>query len=171
MHQLTTHLRHLVLAVALVATGCVGGPADAGQTGGSLLEVPPDTTPLLGLEDDAWRHAPPSCEGQLAHGDLDFRLASATDGLVAAVDRSGDVICVDSVESVQEELEEEGREEAAHELGDSFLVAVGLAYVPSADSLAAGDPSPQPSIQGMDTSAGSRHTDPSPQPSTQANQN
>lgn len=167
-------MRHVspffVTLLSITALGCAGSPDDLGGAGSTLVEVAPGTEPLAAVGSDAWQDAPPSCDDRLS-GEVRFELASAAEGLVAAVDTSGDVVCVDSLESVQEELEEEGREEDADHLGDAYLVAIGFAYVPDSDSIAMGDPSPQPSTDPMRANGGSRPADPSPQPSTQASQN
>jgi hypothetical protein len=153
--------------LALAALGCAAHPDDVGAGGSPLVEVSPGTEPLAPVASSAWEQAPESCEGQLTEG-LHFELASETDGLVAAVDDSGDIVCVDSVESVEQELESEGREEDAEDLRDSYLVAIGCAFVQSPDGFTMGDPSPQPSTNPIQVGDGTRTGDPSPQPSTQA---
>lgn len=152
--------RHIFffLSLALATAGCVGSP-DAVHSGSALFEIDPNTRPLPVLATDAWREAPAGCEGRLA-GEVTFKVASAIDGLVAAVDDHGDIVCVDTVDAVQEELEESGEVERADELGDQFLLAAGI-YLPDMDGIAAADPTPQPSVDGIDGQ------DPSPQPSMQ----
>jgi hypothetical protein len=161
--------RGLLAAIALSAvalSGCIGAPDERGATSG-LVELDTSTPPLGRIDSDAWRRAPAGCEDRLAAG-LSFRLASALDGLVAAVDGEGQIVCVDTVESVQEELAEEGREDEADELGDRYLLAVALAVMPSSDSMRAGDPSPQPSVLAhAPGNGGIANGDPSPQPSSQ----
>ena len=153
------------LAAASLATGCVGSES-AGATSG-LVEVDSDALPLESVDaDEAWRSAPAGCEDRLDVG-VSFKVASARDELVAAVNRAGEIVCVDSLDSVQVELEEEGRDEEADELVERFLVTV--VCFPDADDLW-DDPSPQPSTQ-IDVGApvvgkgGMNGGDPSPQPS------
>lgn len=150
--QTTTLFTLLALALA----GCMGAPDEAASGRSWLVEVAPGTEPLEPLEsdDESWQDAP-TCDGRL-DGSVSFALAG--EGLVAAVDSHGHVLCVDSVEEVQDELAEDGRASDAAELGDAYLVAIGLGYVPNAGDIAAGDPSPQPSLP---------LGDPSPQPSMQ----
>jgi hypothetical protein len=150
-------LAHFAL---LLAPGCMGASdVVSGGTSG-LVEIDPYTAPLAPLEGMGWQAAPAGCEDRLV-GEVTFKLASADDGLVAAVDAEGSVVCVDTVESVQDELEEQGEEERAEELGDQFLLAAGLGDLPPHEDFAAGDPTPQPSLDG------SEKDDPSPQPSMQ----
>lgn len=167
MRQLRTYL----LAIGVLLGGCMGAPDSAGFHA-DLIEIDPSTEPLEPVAEDEWEAAPAGCEGRLGMvGGITFRLASATDGLVAAVDGAGRIVCVDTVESVQEELEEQGEEERADELGDQYLLAAHLASLPVADSLAAGDPSPQPNCE-LAASApeaamdGARSGDPTPQPNS-----
>lgn len=146
------HLTMLLAAFALALGGCVGAPEDAGESQSWLVEVAPGTEPLESVPPSEVVNAP-GCEDRLGSN---VTFAIAGEGLVAALDAGGDVVCVDSVEDVQDELEEEGRSADAAALGDAYLVAIGLGYVPSASDIAAGDPSPQPSMP---------NGDPSPQPS------
>lgn len=148
--QTTTLLSLLTLALA----GCMGAPDDAAGARSWLVEVTPGTEPLEPIGSDELASAP-DCENRI-EGSLQFAIAS--DGRIAAIDAEGDVVCVDSVEEVQDELAEDGRLADAEALGDSYLVAMGFGYVPSAEDIAAGDPSPQPSLPSGD---------PSPQPSMQ----
>lgn len=168
MRQMRTYL----LAIGVLLGGCMGAPEMAGRAS-DLIEVDPFTEPLEPLAEDEWESAPAGCEGRLAMSDrLTFRLASARDGLVAAVDASGEIVCVDTLGSVQEELEEQGEEERAEELGQQYLLAAHIASSPSGDSLVAGDPSPQPNctlqaVSPEEAMSGSRHGDPTPQPNTE----
>lgn len=156
----------LSLLALLLASGCVSGGAegaDSYSTG--LIEVTPGTLPLAPIEAEAWQAAPAGCEDRLM-GEISFKIASADDGLVAAVDGEGTVVCVDTVESVQEELHEQGDDERADALDDQFLLAAGMADIPDGDY--AGDPTPQPSTDfGADPGDGTNEDDPSPQPSMQ----
>lgn len=161
-------LSGLVLALlALGVTGCMGADA-IGATENELLEIDPGTVPLESVgADEEWEAAPAGCEDRL-DGALAFKLASSTDHLVAAVDADGVIVCVDTIESVQEELEEEGFAEAAEQLVGRFLLAVAL---PGRDALTSWDPTPQPSTQFEAKSPGGgtgmASGDPSPQPSNQ----
>lgn len=161
-------LSGLALALlALGASGCMGADS-IGAAENGLLEIDPDTVPLESVgSDEEWEAAPAGCEDRLDRA-LDFKVASSTDHLVAAVDANGVIVCVDTVESVQEELEEEGFDEEAEQLADRFLLAVGL---PDRDSLTSWDPTPQPSTQleakGPSEGGGMASGDPSPQPSNQ----
>lgn len=167
------NLKPIILGALVALTtaplgGCaLGGPGplavDAANQD-SLIEVTPGTTALDSVDSTDWMAAPAGCEGRI-DGDTEFALASAPSGLIAAVDAMGRVICVDTVESVQQELEEEGLDEEADELGERYLLTLGLASIPSSEDLVLGDPSPQPSAP---RSGGNRGGDPSPQPSTQA---
>lgn len=156
----------LGLLAGFALAGCMGSPDEQGSTSG-LVEIEAGTPPLGRIDSDAWRAAPAGCEDRLVAGQI-FRLASAIDGLVAAVDIDGEIVCVDTVESVRAELSEDGREDEADELGDRYLLAIGLAVLPSSDSMRAGDPSPQPSVLAhAPGNEGIANGDPSPQPSSQ----
>ena len=169
------HTLWLGLAVALtVATGCVGAdPAGASRSGASrsgasrsgLAEANSEVIPLERLEQRGWISAPAGCEDLLGV-EVSFRVASARDSLVAAVGRSGEIICVDSIESVQIELEQDGRADEAEELVERFFTAV--VDVPCSEDLW-DDPSPQPShdfdVEDPDVGDGMNEADPSPQPS------
>lgn len=167
MRQMEKYL----LAIGVLLGGCMGAPELAGHSS-DLIEVDASTEPLEPLGEDDWEAAPAGCEGRLAMSDrLTFRLASAQDGLVAAVDASGEIVCVDTVGSVQEELEEQGEEDRAEELGQQYLLAAHIASAPSGDSLLAGDPSPQPNstlraVSPDEAMEGSRNGDPTPQPNS-----
>lgn len=150
MFQTTTLFALLSLALG----GCMGSPGEASGAPSWLVEVSPDTEPLDTVETEEWQGAP-DCENRLG-GTVSFAIAD--DGRVAAVDANGHVVCVDSVEEVQDELAEDGRVSDADDLGDAYLVTIGRGYVPSAEDIVAGDPSPQPSMP---------YGDPSPQPSMQ----
>ena len=110
------NLKPIILGALVALTtaplgGCaLGGPGplavDAANQD-SLIEVTPGTTALDSVDSTDWMAAPAGCEGRI-DGDTEFALASAPSGLIAAVDAMGRVICVDTVESVQQELEEEG---------------------------------------------------------------
>ncbi|MEQ8895182.1 MAG: hypothetical protein RID93_46460, partial [Sandaracinaceae bacterium] len=115
------------VALAALVTGCsLGGPGPlavdaANRT--SLIEVAPGTIALDQVDSTAWMAAPAGCEDRLDRA-TDYALAGADSGLVAAVDESGSIVCVDTVESVQEELEKEGLDDEADELGERYLLAL-----------------------------------------------
>jgi hypothetical protein len=152
----------ILLCTLAAIAGCAASPDDLGGGTSGLIEISPNTAPLGWVHSEEWRSAPAGCEGKLGQ-DIEFEVASADDGLVAAVADDGDIVCVDSVESVQEELESSGDGERAATLDDAFLLAAGLA-LPNMDGIAAGDPTPQPSIE---PASSMESDDPSPQPSTQ----
>ena len=164
------HLRTLLALTSLVLGGCVGAPSSFDGARSGLAEIDSGTEALPSLSEEEWQEAPAGCEDRLGVAErLTFALASLHDHLVAAVDSSGDIVCVDTIESVQEELEEQGDEERADSLGDSFLVALTIAAMPDADRLRAADPTPQPNteISAMTAGPGAREGDPTPQPNSQ----
>src|SRR5262245_34320992 len=103
----------ITVLFALSLAACGNDPW--GGTANGLIEVDPDTVPLEEVANDEWRGAPPSCDGLLSP-DVDFLLASAEEELVAAVNENGEIVCVDTVSSVQDELSEQGASEQAAEL-------------------------------------------------------
>lgn len=153
-----------VSLISVAALGCAVEAGPAGPNDSSLIEVPLGTEPLEVLDSGDWSDAQLSCDERLGERALRFHLVSASDGLIAVIDSAGHVVCVDSLESVQDELEEQGRQADADELGHAFLVTIGLAYAPDYEGFAMRDPWPQPNV---DASGGTRRGDPSPQPNTQ----
>lgn len=166
-HAISNRLFSAGLAALLLpvfATGCIGYDEVGSATESGLSEVTPIPLGVLGDEDE-WIHAPAGCEDRLDVNHA-FVVASAPDSLVAALDRdTGEVVCVDSLESVQTELETEGREDDARELAQRFEFTRVL--LPDTHEIW-DDPSPQPSTE-MDTDPdvgqGVDGADPSPQPS------
>jgi hypothetical protein len=152
------HIGRIATAACIAAmtlAGCAGDP-DLYNSQSGLYDVTDDLPPLAEVTDDAWMDAPADCHGRLQVVErVVFEVASVQDGLVAAVDPEGNVICVDTLGGVQEELTAEGHEEHAASLGIRF-VALTHYLVPEVD-FAAADPTPQPSID---------EGDPSPQPSS-----
>lgn len=172
-HMMSMHVKRwsggwsqasLVLAAALV--GC-GGSADPAAS--SIGDLVVDDGRLPTLEEAAatedWWLAPPGCEGMLVDG-CALAVASAEHGLIAAVDPSGSVVCVDTVEAIGEELLEQGRRADAEELTSRFAATMS-SMVPQdrpatstftneryatdrrptpADCLTCGDPHPEPSM-------------------------
>ncbi len=116
----------------------------------------PEAEPLASIAEAAWVAAP-DCDG-LVTASVSFRVASLSAGLVAGIDASGEVICVDSVEAISSDLDESGREEDAEALAASFVaaahaeeMAVGLGDMtsdpepqPNSRPRGIGDPEPQP---------------------------
>ena len=158
----------ITLGAISVLTACMGAP-DAATSAG-LVEVPPDTEPLLAFDlgDDS---LPDECDDQIPVG-AEFRIA--TDGRVVALDTDGVAVCTDSVEKVQRELEANGRQAEASTLFASYQVSLGLGIPPG--SINGADPTPQPSSQPTrDPESGTQlgsapgdeveEADPSPQPS------
>lgn len=162
------HLHSVLIAVCFLLGGCVGASDAHGGSGSGLIEVEPGTEPLAALESGDWRLAPAGCEDRLsAH--LTFRVASLNDGLIAAVDLRGHIICVDTVESVQEELEEQGDEDRADEVGDRFLVAASVAALMNGEVLTGPSPQPDIGLFGAPPCVPGRVEcgDPTPQPNTE----
>lgn len=154
----------IVAALALAMVGCVSGsePAPGGSESDLLLTDGLDT-----LDDEEWSTAFEGCEGQLS-GDVSFAIASADAHLVAALDANGTVVCVDTVEAVQEELEESGRTEEADDLVTAFAAAAmasetecGLFGGPNRG----GDPDPEPNI---DQNRFRMEGDPDPEPNVES---
>jgi hypothetical protein len=149
-------LRNVIVVGAALAVGCVGSPEYAGSSSG-LTERDSSVEPLESFA-APWGAAR-GCEGLLTERDaLTFEIASLEDGLVAALDASGDVLCVDTVESVQAELQASGHDDDAETLGRRFDAAVRAAFdgdvLPAISGATApgaaledadrGDPTPQP---------------------------
>ena len=86
------------LALAIGGTALVGCGVDptVGGTSSDLLLM----DSLETIEGTHWTDAPAGCEGHL-EGDVVFAIASVDEGLVAAVDENGEIICVDTVEAIE----------------------------------------------------------------------
>src|SRR5690606_22517396 len=100
----------ILIAMGALLGGCFGSPMDLGVGMTDLVEAESASEPLakLGNGED-WQSAPAGCEGRLPQStSVRFRVASLEDGLVAAVDDEGEIVCVDTVEAVTIELEEMG---------------------------------------------------------------
>ncbi|MEZ4335344.1 MAG: hypothetical protein R3B82_01840 [Sandaracinaceae bacterium] len=164
----------LVLAALAAGAGCMGASDDVEGATSAAVSVPSDTEVLGHVRSDSWMYVADTCEDRLPDH-AEFRLVSGD--LLLALDESGEPVCTDAVDDIQEELIETGRVEESRRLGDSYLLTVGIAI-----PVHRGDPSPQPSIQDTDQVAGAtgargtirdtpddqtRAGDPSPQPSTQ----
>ena len=146
------------LALGLFAPGCMGGSVGVSDTGLLMAD------PLVLLRPSAWAHAPASCEG-LLNEEVEFAVASAEGGLVAALDDHGEVVCVGTVEAVEEELEQSGRADDAAALVEAFeatMAAREAALMGLMPPRHEGDPEPQPNMW-QSVLAG----DPEPQPNQQ----
>ncbi|WP_236605907.1 hypothetical protein [Sandaracinus amylolyticus] len=127
-----------MLAAALAAGGCA---VDAAGVSSDQLLVD-DGAELAEIEPEACEEAESGCEGLLAR-DVKFAIVSAEFGLIAAVESDGDVVCIDTVEAVEEELSESGRIEEAHNLVEAFEASLAT---PSLFGVHAGDPDPEPNL-------------------------
>ncbi len=152
--QLVGSLAALVMLGAGVV-GCVGGDP-SGATAIDATLVLADAEPLAAIGPDAWSAAP-GCEGLLARG-VSFRVASLSGGLVACVDSSGRVVCVDSVEAISSDLDESGRDAEADALAAGFVAAVHAQELARTVSGMTSDPEPQPNTRPRGIG------DPEPQP-------
>jgi hypothetical protein len=148
-------------AVSLGVVGCAGDPAVGGE-GSPLLG--PAAIPLPEAPSGALDMAPPDCAGRLTNvgaSHLRFTVASLSAGLVAVVDGSGSVICVDSVSDVQSDLDSTGQTDEAAAVVAGFTAAAHQADGRDArfsGRALPGDPEPQPNIQPT------KLPDPEPQP-------
>ena len=148
-----------ILLGAALAAGCMGDP-QLGATYAALEDhdanpwaaEPLETAPYVD-----WVNAPAGCEGQV-EGVETFRRTEDAAELVGAVNLAGMIVCVDSLPAIQAELDEQGREDEAEELGDAFAASMRSS---GEEDLAAGDPTPQPNSQATPG-------DPTPQPNSQA---
>jgi hypothetical protein len=143
-------------AIGVVAAGCVtlggctaGATTSVADAASSDLLVG-DGEPLDSVDESAWGPAIPSCEGQLDGGEQ-FALAAGANGLVAAV-QDGQVVCVDTVEAVEEELDDTGREEEADRLIAAYQATIemfGNEAVRLARPNHEGDPDPEPNLDSL----------------------
>jgi hypothetical protein len=133
------------LVVALATTGCSSSGVPGAYSDPLLRD---DGEQLASLERSDWGSATEGCAGMLGEG-LHFAIASAEDGLIAAVEADGDVLCVDTVEAVEEELEESGRVEEARTLVNAFhatLQAARTGVTRLRGGTREGDPDPEPNV-------------------------
>lgn len=152
------------LALAIGGTTTVGCGVDPHVGGSSSDLLLMDS--LETIEGSTWTDAPAGCEGYL-EGDVVFAIASVDEGLVAAVGEDGEIICVDTLDAIEAELEETGRHEEADHLVDAFAATVArtaMDPVPTGNQFRApsheGDPQPEPNIDYSRFSMG----DPQPEP-------
>jgi hypothetical protein len=153
-----------LLALALCVAGLTGCAGDPLVTGDGAPLFGPDATPLPTASAEAIDMAP-DCAGRLGNisgSQLSFEVASLSAGLVAVVNGSGEVICVDSVSDVTSDLDATGQSEAANAVVEGFLAAVHQAdghNVHLSSPTYGGDPEPQPNVRGVGALP-----DPEPQP-------
>jgi hypothetical protein len=146
--------------------GCVGGARDGagasvGRSGDFLVEVGP-AAPLGHVEN--WHGAVAGCEGHL-NGSERFAIATRGHGLVVAVGLDGQVVCVDTVEAVEAELESSGRQDEAAGLDAAYQASVSLGHSRSLGtegSSRSGDPDPEPNLGAIRARFGSGDPDPEP---------
>jgi hypothetical protein len=144
-----------LVAASLAATGCLGSPDDVGRST-ELLAVA--DAPLPNVTNHQWMSAPSDCEGQLT-GSETFAVADGAGDLVAAL-RDGAVVCVDTLESIEHELERVGFSYTARVLHCRYAAWADSVALTTFVGYAMGDPSPQPARPPGATADG----DPSPQP-------
>lgn len=158
------HVVSMLVALAALLAGCAVAPGAFGSSDSDLLEVDPATVPLEPIAVDAWRSAPAGCEGKLVGAQfLTFRVASDVDGLIAALDVTGEVLCVDTVESVEEELVACGHHELASTLRERYAAFRATEMRKDFEAARAGDPTPQPNVDPA-CSISITSGDPTPQP-------
>jgi len=152
-----------LIGLALTLAGCAGDPVVTAQ--GSGLLYGQSVAPLPQVAVDTLGMAP-DCAGRIGNvsaTNLRFEVASLNAGLVAVLDGSGGIICVDSVSDVQSDLDSSGQSAEADAVVAGFFAAVQQADGhPSASrfrgGVYGGDPEPQPNTQP------GRLPDPEPQP-------
>ena len=138
------HVWGAILAVGFATAGCVGGTAAGDASQGLLLG---EGGQLGSIQEDEWQDADAGCEGQI-DSSVRFAIASAEFGLIAVVEADGDVLCVDTVTAVEEELEEAGLGDAAHDLVTAFHAALRShdTHGMRLSGTRAGDPDPEPNL-------------------------
>lgn len=154
--SLVRALLALAACSSAALVGCSGDPALVAGEGSPLYaEVAP--LPIA----DAGALDAPDCAGLIGDGShLSFEVASLQAGLVAAVDGSGSVVCVDTVSDVQSDLDAAGADDTAAALVAGFSAAVHAADGRGAMLFRNGtrpDPEPQPNTRPV-------LGDPEPQP-------
>lgn len=92
----------VILAVSL--TACAAEPVSSASSEGELLEL---GLPLEGeVAERVWRSAPSGCEGRLSAEDIEHvAWAENAPGLGVVLDEEGEVLCVDTLESIAIEVE------------------------------------------------------------------
>ena len=131
------------IGVGLALSGCVGSEPVAASS--SLYGA--GSSSLQGLTREQWASAHAGCEGLLGET-VAFAIASADYELVAAIAHDGRVLCIDTLEAVEEELDESGRGAEADALASRVRA---LALLTDAARMGigngpdrAGDPDPEP---------------------------
>ena len=159
------------LMVAGVGTGCAGAPEDVSASSALVGSAPPMMQAPAGVLE----YTPAGCEGLLETA-VDFEIVSLGDALIVAIDSDGIHLCVDTLEAVEAELGESGREAIADQVHARFVETLfeglgGETYIdptpqPNSEGLVMGDPTPQPNTNPDDGGDGSDSADPTPQPNT-----
>jgi len=145
-------MRNTLGALLVLATGC--GAPDVGGAPSALLGD--QTAPLPSVPAQAWMAAPPGCEGLLG-GEQTFAVAASGPNLVAVLSPDGSIVCVDTLQAVEQDLQDSGHPDQAR--------ALVRAYDASTDGRFRspnrwGDPDPEPNIGWSCV----RHGDPDPEP-------
>lgn len=94
-----------VIVSALVLGACVAEPLEPTSADeASLIEIELEIEGAI--DEKIWRHAPAGCEGRL-FDDAVHRIARAEGApdLAVVLDEDGDLVCVDTIESIAIELE------------------------------------------------------------------
>lgn len=125
----------LVAALSLVGVGC--GRLSSVATSGLLEEEPLGRVDLNDVES-----ASSGCEGMLANAS-DFALLGET-GLVVALDGSGAPVCFDTVEAVNDELDDTGRAADAAVLSARYENTMTARRHSIQRLQFGGDPNPEP---------------------------
>jgi hypothetical protein len=155
-----------LLALTLsTALGCVGGEGPDPLEGSSsaLVDEGADLQPLAVVTTIDDPTVPAGCEGRLHR---DQRFAVTPDTLVAALSDDGDVLCIDSLGSVEIELAEVlGDPAAAAALHTRVRLHLAGIQPTSSSAIAGGD---EPKVLGAPAEQEAPSTDPHPQPSQPA---
>jgi len=125
----------VLLGVGVLGVGC-------SSVGGAASDLVASEAPLdqVGLADV--ESASSSCEGLLT-GVTDFAVLGET-GLVVGLDGAGSAICIDTVEAVNSELDETGRETDAVELIARYETTMSMRGLGIRRFVPTGDPDPEP---------------------------
>ncbi|MDW8247653.1 MAG: hypothetical protein RMJ84_13870, partial [Sandaracinaceae bacterium] len=111
----------VIVSMSPLAIACGSG---SGEFAGVNSYALGDFQPLDRVGLSEVQSAAPSCEGRL-EGVSEFALLGES-GLVVGLDEEGEAVCVDAVESVEEELNEQGRSEEALRLGERYRLSTGM---------------------------------------------
>lgn len=126
------------MTAALAVVGCSGGSEPA-VASSALVS---DSLDQVGLSDVS--NAASSCEG-LLDGVTDFAVLGET-GLLVGLDAVGDPVCIDTVEAIETELDEEGRDSSSLDYRyEATMSSRGRTSTPlTRRDLVSGDPNPEP---------------------------